>query len=323
MPMSLKVAKPACKEPADAVARELHSDILLYNGPLNRDSCIELMELCKNRKRRPGLLFLLTSEGGDPDAAYRIGRGLQYAYEHVACLVSGYCKSAGTLVAIGAHELVMTNDGELGPIDIQMSKKDELWEFQSGLTVISALTALHEKAYLAFEHFLLETIRRGQGSISLKTAADIAQKLTTGLFAPIYGHLDPVHLGEGTRAMSIGNEYGRRLNHYSRNLKSGSLDKLVSTYPDHGFVIDRTEAETLFFRVRKPSDLEQNIVDALEEFGVYPISKTPHIEFLDDEERTNNAATGQGTAEAAEATGPEPGPGPIATLTGGNPPQAA
>jgi ClpP class serine protease len=97
-----------------------------------------------DRKRRKNAILILVTEGGDPDAAYRIARCFQEHYELFTCIVPGYCKSAGTLITIGAHELVMTDGGELGPLDIQMSKKDELWESQSGLTVAAALNALHE-----------------------------------------------------------------------------------------------------------------------------------------------------------------------------------
>ena len=54
----------------------------------------------------------------------------QRSYKKFIVLVSGYCKSAGTLVACGAHELVFSDAGEIGPIDIQMEKKDDLSSFR-------------------------------------------------------------------------------------------------------------------------------------------------------------------------------------------------
>ena len=59
--------------------------------------------------------------------------------------VSGYCKSAGTLVATGAHKLIMSDHGELGPLDVQMSKKDNFWKKESGLIVMNTLTALQKR----------------------------------------------------------------------------------------------------------------------------------------------------------------------------------
>ena len=44
---------------------------------------------------------------------------------------------------MGAHELVVSDHGELGPLAVQMSKKDELWLTQTGLTVTDTLRSLH------------------------------------------------------------------------------------------------------------------------------------------------------------------------------------
>lgn len=74
-----------------------------------------------------------------------MGRGLQHSYEKFTVLLAGRCKSAGTLIVLGAHEIVMTNHAELGPLDVQLGKKDELFELDSGLTVLNALTELEAK----------------------------------------------------------------------------------------------------------------------------------------------------------------------------------
>ena len=38
------------------------------------------------------------------------------------------CKSAGTLLLIGATSLIISDRGELGPLDVQLSKPDEIFE---------------------------------------------------------------------------------------------------------------------------------------------------------------------------------------------------
>ena len=62
-----------------------------------------------------------------------IARFLRGVYESVTVCVFGYCKSAGTLLALGCHEVAMGLRGELGPLDVQVSEKDELARFGSGL----------------------------------------------------------------------------------------------------------------------------------------------------------------------------------------------
>lgn len=199
------------------------ADIVLCNAAIERGLDGRIISLCHDRRRRPNVLLILVSEGGNPDVAYRIARTLQCAYERFSCLVSGYCKSAGTLLALGAHELVFGNHGELGPLDVQMAKKDELMESESGLTVMTALTALHEKAMLAFEHFFIQTTVRGAGRITVRTASTIATELTRALFSPISDQIDPLHVGEAWRSMAVAKAYGERLMEKSKNFSSEKL----------------------------------------------------------------------------------------------------
>jgi len=52
--------------------------------------------------------------------------------------------------------------------------------------------------------------------------------------------------------MQIAYDYGERLNKMASSLKNGALVQLVSSYPSHGFVIDRKEAADLFRCVESP-----------------------------------------------------------------------
>ena len=127
-------------EAADVVADANDCDILLLNGPMERPLDFRVIDICATRQRRKKVILILVTEGGDADPAYRIARCLQDYYTHFSLFVNGYCKSAGTLVALGAHELIFSDKGELGPLDVQMSKEDELGATRSGLTVLSALS---------------------------------------------------------------------------------------------------------------------------------------------------------------------------------------
>lgn len=251
------------QDATDAAAKEFGGDLLLFNAPVERRTQESLEAELACRPAAEKLNLILVSEGGDPNAAYKIARTLQQTYEHYTCYVPAYSKSAATILVIGASELVLSDSGELGPIDVQLRKQDTLAEHESGLTVLTALGVLHEKAFDAWEHFFLAMEQRSGGGIALKTAAHIAAELTTGLFGPVYGQINPFQLGQAARAMLIGNEYGKRLNSQAKNLRPGALDQLVSGYPDHGFVIDRIEANRLFYRVRRATDSEFKLSKSL------------------------------------------------------------
>lgn len=249
---------------ANRLAEKLDADIIYWNGPIVRPVDKYLIEKCIAREeRKANVLLLMVTEGGDPDAAYRVARCLQEKYDRFYMYISGYCKSAGTLIALGAHELIMSDHGELGPIDAQMYKKDDMLETQSGLTVMDALSSLQGKAIEAFASTFTDIKWEKEIPLTSKMAAQIATRITTGLFTPLYGQIDPLHLGEAWRAMNIAGRYGHILLIVSENAERESLKILMTDYPSHGFVIDRNEAGTLFKNVRGPSDLEKQLAEAL------------------------------------------------------------
>ena len=261
------------------VANKLNADVIYYNGPILRPTDMQLIDECIKRSKRKNVLLILVTQGGDADVAYRIARCLQTKYERFFLYVSGYCKSAGTLVALGAHELIMSDHGELGPLDVQLSKKDELWETQSGLTVMDTLKVLQSEAFKTFKNYFLETKVNISGSITLKTAAQIATELTTGLFAPLYGQVDPLHIGETGRSMAIATQYGLRLIATGRNIGLDELEQIVSEYPSHGFVIDRHEACVLFNNVREPDADESLLTEELGNKARWPYMLSEQLPF--------------------------------------------
>lgn len=251
------------------------AEICVYIGPIDRPFDDDFIGLCEeygseqNRPRRRNFLLLLTTLGGDPHAAYRIVRYIQESFNTVTddetnpntpvaeqgkffVYIHTLCKSAGTILALGADTLIMSDYGELGPIDAQLRKADEVGERSSGLTPMDALRALDT---LATEHFfdLVKDLRGGRDRemvFSTKMASEIAAKITVGLFGNIYSQIDPMRIGEFDRATRIALEYGNRLEH--DNLHPNKLRHLLSDYPAHGFVIDRKEAREIFKAVETP-----------------------------------------------------------------------
>jgi hypothetical protein len=189
-----------------------------------------------------------------------------------------------------------------------MAKKDALWESESGLTVMTALSALHQSAQEAFDHFFLSVSGRSGGRITVRTASDIAAKLTEALFSPISQQIDPIHLGEVYRSMAIARDYGMRLMKKSQNFDEDDLSALISQYPSHSFVIDAKEASNIFRNVRLFTDEESASVDALGDAARIP-SDSPVITYLSEQllERSENEQT------KSEGVLEQPGIGRIAT----------
>jgi len=229
-------------------------DIFMYHGGISRNGYNQLSTILELKPaKRKKVCLILKTYGGDPNAGYRIARALNHHYSTVEILIPDVCKSAGTLICIGASKLIIGDRGELGPLDTQLSKPDEMFDYMSGLDIMQALQALQDRVLASFKNYLFDI--RGGSRLTTKLAADIAAKLTDGYITPMVAKLDPLTLGEHVRAMQIAFEYGERLNNKSGSLKENALIQLATNYPSHGFVIDRKEASGLFNCVEAPDDV--------------------------------------------------------------------
>lgn len=311
-------------EAARKAASGIDGDVYFYNGPMATGRDLSFIEEVHASKRKDKVTLFLTTGGGDPDAAYKMARYLQDKYDYVTVVASGKCKSAGTLIAIGANELVFTPYGELGPLDIQLTKVDRLDQLQSGLTIQDALTSIEDRAIDKFHLVARNWIEANQGLISFASATQAAAEFVSNLYAPIFARIDPEEVGAKTRAMRIATDYGQRLALKSQNLKPKTLRVLAETYSSHSFVIDQQEATTLFNRVRAASASEQGVVDALERHARFPSPMaTDHACFAlhdVDKRLTNGAADDQadgardpvpdgGNPEGTDGSGHAPAPG--------------
>lgn len=119
----------------DAWANKHDCDVIAYFGDMVRGEDTYLIRKFRTTRRRKHALLLLATRGGDPNAAYRIARAVQRAYRTVQgkheggqaikgeeklgdflIFIDGVCKSAGTLLCLGADKLIMSENAELGPI---------------------------------------------------------------------------------------------------------------------------------------------------------------------------------------------------------------
>ena len=235
------------------------SDLFVYSGRIDRSGSGELInQIASKASSREAITLILCTYGGDAHEAYRMARFLQRAYQFVRIIIAGPCKSAGTLMVTGCHELCMAFTGELGPLDIQLAKPDELFDIGSGIDALRAFDDIKNNYYEAFSDFMLETGRRSSGLISTKTACEIATNLVSDLIKPIAAQVDPYRLAEVGRAMEVAREYALRLD--CGNLKLFALERLISGYPSHGFVIDAKEAAELFGNMREPVGSEYRLI---------------------------------------------------------------
>ncbi len=260
-------------------------DLLVFNGPIDQTGFDMVIEQT-SKPTSEAVMMVLTTLGGDADAAYRIAKLLCRRYRSFKVLVPSACKSAGTLLALGASELIMTDTGELGPLDVQIRKRDELLMRESGLEMVQGLQQLTDESINAFRKTFIEVA--GGTGLSTRLCADIAAKVIGSLYGNIFQQIDPIRLGSVTRANAIAMHYGQLLG--SKNLKQESLGRLVLGYPSHDFVIDRSQAEQLFNVVREPNPAEADLVQAIEPFVKNPNTDKHIVAKLNTERNSHGAS---------------------------------
>lgn len=94
---------------------------------VNRDDPVAMVDLLHNVPEASNIDFLLHTGGGDVDSAEKITKLLWSKVGtsgSLRVIVPDFAKSAGTLIAIGADAIVMSESSELGPIDPQVVISD-------------------------------------------------------------------------------------------------------------------------------------------------------------------------------------------------------
>lgn len=251
-------------------------DIYSYAGAISPAGYAKICAQISSSKRADSALLIMGTPGGDPHAGFRIARALQHTYEEgFSALIPRYCKSAGTLVLLGAKKLYMADQSELGPLDIQIKKGDELYGRNSGLDMNQAVDFLKAESLASFNQFMERFVRQG---LSTKFAAEIAVKLVNGIFNPIAAQIDPLRLAEMQRATAITLSYGQLLSETGKNVQPSGLGTLVGGYPSHGFVIDRKEARSIFNEVDPPTAIFKKLCDTFQKLHASKVNdQTPTI----------------------------------------------
>lgn len=257
----------------------LDCDVISYYGVIDKVGYIKLSEIIEGKilsdTKSKDVILVLVTPGGDPDAGFRIGRALNHHYEKVTILIPDICKSAGTLIAVAANELIIGDLGELGPLDIQLRKTDEIGELASTLDIFKSITEIQNRTLDCFRLYVTD-IKYGSG-IGTKLASEIASNLTKSVISPISAQIDPIKIGEHHRALQIAKQYAYRLNERAGNLRSGALNRLVEGYPCHSFVIDRCEARKLFKRVKGTVTPEEEALYRLARHYLNKKTEEPHF----------------------------------------------
>lgn len=124
--------------------------------------------------------FILETPGGSGEVAEDIVRAIRSRYEDVAVIVPGWAKSAGTIIAMSADEILMDATSGLGPIDAQILWQGKVFSAGALLAGFKKIkeevsdTGVLNKAYIP----ILQGISPGELE-SAQNAQDFAKELVT------------------------------------------------------------------------------------------------------------------------------------------------
>lgn len=208
--------------------------------------------------------LVIHSGGGDINLAYQMVELIRLHAERLYACVPFYAKSAATLLCLGADEIFLDKAAQLGPLDAQVyqEKKGGKGDYTSALNPFKALEQAHS--------FSLDALDTSMRMIARSTGLDLdecirhAINFIVGTTGPLFSRLDPEKLGEYSRALAVGSEYGnrllRRFTDWDDRKRTSVVDKLVHGYPSHDYVIDYHELEELGFKVQLFEGGERNSV---------------------------------------------------------------
>jgi ATP-dependent protease ClpP protease subunit len=93
---------------------------------ISRDDVLMLVDLLHNLRPNENVDLLLHTPGGDMDAAEKLISMVRHvvANAELRVVIPDFAKSSGTLMALGADYIVMSDSSELGPIDPQIVLND-------------------------------------------------------------------------------------------------------------------------------------------------------------------------------------------------------
>jgi hypothetical protein len=196
---------------------------------IDRDDTLGFVDLLHNMPRGGNLDLLLHTGGGNVDAAEKliwmvratVGAG------HLRVIIPDFAKSAGTLIALGADKIVMSDTSELGPIDPQITLND-------GHANFIPHSVLH----------YLDAYKTHSESLQLN-ANDVAAQI-------MLGKLDPatvkVFEAARDRAREVGEKHLRRWMFQTEKGNFTDIVRLlmdIKRWPSHGQMINWQDAHEI------------------------------------------------------------------------------
>lgn len=218
-------------------------------------------------KDYPEIDVLIHTHGGHIESAFNVTKLLRTAAKKINVLIPYKAKSAGTLICLGADNIIMSPISELGPLDTQIreSQDGDAETYKSALNGFKALEQVQKHAFDNLD--LAAKMLVSRSGLKMAEAVKLAIDFSGKTSSCLYNQLNPITIGEYARALEVGELYGinilTRYLGWSEEKAVNTVKRLVYEYPSHGFSVDAEELQSLGFTVTTPSLEEAAILSML------------------------------------------------------------
>jgi hypothetical protein len=210
------------------------------NGGISADVVGELQDqLHALPAGTEGLDLLLVSDGGDATVAWRIVSLIRERVKNFSVLVPHAAYSAATLIVLGADEIVMHPNGNLGPTDPQISAPKP-----GG--------APGERQSFGSED-LAAFMKYAKDTVGLKEEAHLSS-----IYEKFVDGVGPIPIGVAARGSQLGVTMGEKLLqlHMKGDNEKAEAKKiaqrLTKDFFHHGYPLNRSEAKDIGLKVTNP-----------------------------------------------------------------------
>jgi len=292
---------------------------LLLAGPLvspigNEDNSTEnaVARCCRDRFGYPTqpaactIDVVLDTYGGSLDSAFKTVLFLSRFAERIRVFVPRRAKSAGTLIAIGAHELHMSPFAELGPLDTQIVDPRNPTELVSALDCYQSVDYVRAFGLTTLHRALTALAKEMQTGIPLADLVNTAEHLSTGSITPMITQVKALDFGGWGRTLKIGELYAKSLLTrvgYAPAEAGQIAYQLVYGYTHHPFPIDFDEASRIGLR---PHHMDEQGYAMAAKLLAYCAGDDLFIGFVDEhaDSRRQEASPGWGLQGKADGQPP-------------------
>jgi len=187
--------------------------------------------------------LVLFTHGGDTEVPWRLVSLIREFCDKFSVLIPYRAYSGGTLIALGADEIVMTPLGVLGPID--PTRTHPLLPKREGAVEGEPISVQDMRHAM---RFILETAQPGEGS---KYTPEAMAKIVTALFDKIH----PLAIGAIEQSYALAKLIGIRClsSHMDPEKEKDKISEIVNRlcddYKSHAYQICRKEAREIGLKV--------------------------------------------------------------------------